>query len=246
MNTYGLPLSGSVTQTVIPAMYDSGNIIGWYLIPQTTFTNFPGEDVLELGDADVPIKSVTVDSPAGRTSYIAAVFPSDTPRNTTPWASSAMMSLVDGYYSNWVMASNGQGLRYDPGVLMRALKEGNFNLAVYVSGPTSPTVNDVAATWQASVKYAMLNGPSPCFDFNWVTLMSTDTQWLRIEVVSTPAALTAKVVGTPVAMRDGVMYDTIRIQRTGATVAAGSYEFVFNVYDQKGTSSPATLTLTVV
>lgn len=246
MNTYGLPISGTVKQTVIPVLFDSGNVIGWYLVSETTFTDFPGEDTLDLGDAEVPIKSVTVDSPKGRVSYIAAVFPSSTPSNTTPWASSSMMSLVDGYYSNWVMASGGQGLKYDPGNLLRALKDGNFNLAVYVPEPSSPVVNSLTATWQASVKYTMLNGPSPCFDFNWVTLMSTETQWLRIEVVSSPAALSAKVVGTPVAMRDGVVYDTIRIQRTGATVAPGAYEFVFNVYDQKGAESTATLTLTVV
>lgn len=246
MNKYGLPFSADSTQTILPALTEDGVVKGWYPIVQTVFDGT--ETSFTLPDVTVPLKTVTVDTPDGTKQYMAAVFPEGLPFNSQPWASSSLVKAEDGYYRWWSLPTESWVLHYGTGVFLDGLMH-NLDRAgaAAVPAPSAPTVaTPQARTWQASIAYAMLNGNCPFFDFNWVQQFtaSGETKPLRIEVLTSPSPLLAKVVGILTATQGGVLYDTIRVLKTGP-VATGLYVFTFKVYEEHGLSSNVTLNLTV-
>lgn len=263
MNKYGLPLkNGPITQTLLPVMYRSGVIIGYALIASTEFDGTETTYTLP-DDVELPITTVTEDvnptMPAKVVQFVAAVFSDNLPKNFAPWASSYIISpyVNEAPSSFWLMPAQGLVQRTSKGNLVTALMTG---MDLSTSAPTTPGAPEVTepATlyWKASVDYASLFGDCPFFDFNWVALFNatTDTRAMRINVVTVPEPiapstnppLLAKVVGIPVVVGQGVnLYDTIRILRMVDSIPPDDYEFTFEIIDELGQSTPATLTLTV-
>lgn len=263
MNQYGLPLAaGSVDQSILPVMYQSGRIIGYALITSTSFdgteTSYTLTDGLVL-----PLTTVTLDvdptQSARVTQYMAAVFSDGLPQGFAPWASEYVLApdINETPYRMWRLPAQTWALQYVPGNLVVALLSGMDSPTTPPTTPSPPTVSTPETLyWKASVSYLTLLGDCPFFDFNWVTLFSakTDTQALRIVVSANPAPIApstqapmvAKVVGQPVAVGAGsVRYDTIRIMRMVDALPANDYTFGFNIYDELGQVTPAVLTLTI-
>lgn len=254
-NQYGLPLTATSTQTILPAMTEDGVVRGWYPITQTTFDG--SETSFVLPDCTVPLKTVTVDSDSPLKQYMAAVWPVGLPFNSFPWASNSLVSPVDGYFRMWSLPTSTWMLRYGKGLFLDAITSSlNRAGAAVPTPPGAPTVSTPQArTWQASVSAQMLTGDCSFFDFNWVTLFTStgETVPLRIEVVSNPAPIApavtapmlAKVIGIPTAVNGGVLYDTIRILKNADALPPNTYAFTFNIYGEAGIAATATLNLTI-
>jgi hypothetical protein len=256
-----LPLTAPSKQTIVPAMYQSGRMIGFYSIALRTFTG--AETTLTLTDnVVVPIKSVTIDKdptkPGQPQQYMAAVFPDGTPNLLRPWASQDLREPSEGYLRMYSMPTETWMLRSQMSILQVALTQGMAGTVAAPTTPTAPTVTTPATLqWAASVSYEALLGDCPFFDFNWVTLFkaSSSTEAIRIVVTSNPgptaghtnAPMVAQIIGIPTAVGQGVVrFDTIRIMKMQDDVPAGTYSFGFNIYGENGLVTPSVLTLTVV
>lgn len=260
MNQYGLPLNADVVQALLPVMYESGRMIGYYPITQTTFDGSETEFTLS-NSQEVAITTVTIDedpTKEGRPlQYMACVWSDGTPWNTFPWANELLVSPAEGFYRFFIQPTQTWVLRYQPSNLQVALERGFANVATPPTPPGPPDVTTPATLfWKASVSYSGLLGDCPFFDFNWVTLFaaSSDTQAIRIVVTKNPdpvapattPPMVAQVIGIPTAVGAGIIrYDTIRIMRMQDTLATGDYEFEFNIYSEDGQVTPAVLTVTV-
>ncbi len=271
MNKYGLPLAQPSEQTILPAMTEDGKLRGWYTIGTTIFDGTETE--FKLIDCTVPLKTVTVDTPYPVKQYVAAVWPVGLPHNEEPWSSSSLLEVGDGYFRWYSLPSQGPVLHYGPGGLIGGLQT---NLAIMPPAPpipASPTIEDSAIMWYASIDYEMLNGNCTFFDFNWVTqLLGTTADYTKvshIEIAELPAPidpvtdptipLLAKVIGRPVAVVDTnvsgaagtQVYDTVRIIMNMQPLPKGTYEVKFNVHESRsapgtpGRVTPAVLTITV-
>lgn len=259
MNKYGLPLAAPSTQSILPVMYASGRLIGFFSIPSTVFTG--AETTFALSDTTVPIKSVTIDvdptRPNRTRQYMAAVYSDGTPNKLAPWASSALRLADEGYTRLYRMPTQTWATLYQPARLQVALETGMSRSAGTAPTTPAPTVTTPATLyWKTSISYQALLGDCMFFDFNWVTLFAASSSSLALRIVSTgvPAAtppfgppFAAQVLGIPTAVGAGAMrYDTIRIMRLLDTPpVAGAYTFNFNVYAEDGQVVPAVLTLTV-
>lgn len=254
MNQYGLPLASNSVQTVLPAMDESGRVYGFYPIASTTFTG--SETTFTLPDTEVPVKSVTVDPGHSVTQYMAAVWPIGLAHNYKPWEGSAsFVTNSEGYYRWYSMPTQGWVTHFGAGTLIKALNQG---MTSSYSAPSSaaPVAASAAMEWTASIDYSALYGDQRFFDFNWMTVFAAKSSLspVRIVVLSNPAPiapstvspLKATVVGTPVPTNNGPVYDTVRILKLGEEgLDQGEYVFTFRVYDDRGQSTPVTLTLTV-
>jgi len=248
MNQYGLPLTTPSVQTILPAIIQSGIVVGWYPIASHPFASFTLSD-----GTVVPITTVTKDNGMeGVQQYMAAVFPLGIANNYAPWASSLLIKPDAGYYRWWSLPTETWMLHFGYGTLLESLHT-RLNISnAQPAAPGAPTVTTPAAiTWQASIAFADLTGDCEFFDFNWITTFRASTTGvdpLRVVVVSNPAGtpppLVAKVIGIPQATAAGPIYDTIRILRL-AELSAGIYVFTFNVIDTAGQTTAVTFNLTV-
>lgn len=260
MNKYGEPLVANSTQSILPAMFESGKMIGWYSIASTEFDGT--ETVYTLPDGvELPITTVTLDAdptqPGRVEQYVAAVFSDGTPFSTQPWSSIYLRRPEEGYMRMYSLPTQAWTLRYQPSILQAALLTG---MDPTVPAPVVPEPPDVTTPatlmWKASIAYTALLGDCLFFDFNWVELFKakSSSEALRIEIVSNPAPIApspqppmvAQIIGIPVSVGAGaVRYDTIRIMKLQDVIPADDYEFAFNVYSEDGLVTPVTLTLTV-
>lgn len=254
---YGLALTASITQTILPALTQDGLVKGWYPIASHVFTG--SETSFTLSDGTVvPVMSVTKDKGMeGVQQYMAAVWPKGLASNYFPWASSVLVKPDAGYYRWWSLPTETWMLHFGYGTLLDSLHTRMNISAVVPSNPSAPTVTTpLALTWNASIAYDTLTGDCEFFDFNWITLFKSQTTSmdpLRIVVVSNPAGspppMVAQVIGIPQAVAAGLnagatIYDTIRIMKL-TELAAGAYAFTFTVYDSLGQTANVTLNLTV-
>ena len=270
MNRYDLPLTTPSKQSIIPAMFIDGRVIGFYLIASTTFTGAETTHTTTDGVV-VPLKVVTVDTnPSLRevTQYVAAVF-EETPsitlaatnqdvlrRRVESWSSADLILGDETAYRWYTQASQTWFLHFGDGTYIGALRDNlDFTVTAPVA-PVPPAATNGAMEWSASIAYQGLLGDCPFFDFNWMTLFKTKKpteEPLRIVVVSNPAPvapstrppLVAKIIGRPVSTTKGVVYDSLRILRLGDSVDPGNYVFQFQIVDEKDYKTNVTFTLTV-
>ena len=251
---YGLPLTTPSKQTILPALSQSGVVLGFYPIAETTFTGT--ETDYELSDCTVPLKSVTVDANThlNTTQYMAAVFPFSASVDQ-PWASADLIEGGDGTYRWYSQPTMTWMLHEGNGILIDGLINGLAQTVPPVVTPEPPVVEPATMEWNATLDYSALTGDCPFFDFNWMTIFaakSTGNAPMRIVVVSNPEpeapatipALKASVIGIPTATSQGAIFDTIRIMKL-LEVEAKDYTFEFKVFDITGLSTDVTLTLTV-
>lgn len=241
MNYYDKPLNNPIKQTILPAMTEDGLLRGWYPIDETFDTPLPA--VFDVGDNEVPLKVVTVDTTAAVKQFVAAVWPAGLPANSAPWASAMLIEPSDGYYSWWSMPTAGWRLHFGEGVLIDGMHTNLGKLNTGGGEPSNPpAANPAELKWHASASNLMFNGACPFFDFNWVTLFGqvNSTNLLKsISVVSVPAAtgtqtsppFIAQIVGIPTAVPGAVGYvrnDTVRII-AAYPPNAGEYVFKFSI-----------------
>ncbi len=252
MNKYGLPLTADSTQTILPAMLKSGQVVGWYPIISTAFAG--SETTFTLTDGVVvPITTVTIDKNYTQDKYsqqyMAAVWDTKAYVDQAPWASTDLISPNDGFSRMWSLATETWMLRYTPGAMIAALKSGVFDEGTPTVTPGGPTVTTPQTVrWKTSLSYAALNGNCLFFDLNWVAQFKASSGIDGIRIVPTvqPSGMIAKVIGIPQAIGvDSVIYDTLRILRTADVTPTGDYVFNFNVYDALGRSTAVVLTITV-
>jgi hypothetical protein len=266
---YGLPLSATSKQNILPAITEDGLIKGWYPIAETTFTG--AETTFVLSDSTVPVSSVTVDVapevtatekvvPPRTLSYMAAVFPKGLAANLSPWSSADLIPPDANVGSRWSLTTqNGALLVEGTSLLVQGLKGLDLNrpgaalpAAIQVPDVTTP----LALTWNSSMAYSLINGACSFFEFNWVTLFqasSQDITPLSISVVSVPpnihgsAPFAAVRVGPSVATPNGPVYSTMRVVRLHepGLIPTGVYVFVFRVMGAGGLTADVTLNLTI-
>jgi len=191
MNQYGLPLTTPSVQTILPAIIQSGIVVGWYPIASHSFAGTETSFTLSDGTV-VPITTVTKDNGMeGVQQYMAAVFPLGIANNYAPWASSLLIKPDAGYYRWWSLPTETWMLHFGYGTLLESLHT-RLNISnAQPAAPGAPTVTTPAAiTWQASIAFADLTGDCEFFDFNWITTFRASTTGvdpLRVVVVSNPA-----------------------------------------------------------
>lgn len=268
MNRYDLPLTTPSKQSIIPAMHKDGRVIGFYLIPSTTFTGTETTHTT-TDDIEVPLKVVTVDTNQHLrtvTQYVAAVFEETqsiqvvpnqyvVQKKPEPWHSTDLILGDETAYRWYTQATQTWFTHFGDGTFIGALRN---NLDITVEAPVAPEppeAENAVMEWRASMDYLGLLGDCPFFDFNWMTLFKTKTQKepLRIVVVSNPAPvapstrppLMAKVIGRPISTANGVIYDSIRVLRLGDSIEPGDYEFEFQIVDEKDLKTDVNFTLTV-
>lgn len=260
MNKYGLALAAPVTQTILPVMTETGNVIGFYAIASTEFDGTETTTTTSDGVV-VPLKTVTVDAnPEMRAvaQYMAAVWPRGLAVKYEPWASADLIAPGEGSYSWWSMPTQSWVHHFGKGFLLEAIQNNlEVNVAPRLPGPpTVPDASSNAQTWTASASYQALMGDASFFDFNWMTVFSAKNNNgadpLRISVLANPPAvggvvpMKASVIGMPVAIAGGgVVYDTIRVIRL-ATLTPGPYVFSFRITDTKDLTTDVTFTLNVL
>lgn len=263
MNKYGQRLLAPVTQTLIPAMNESGLMYGFYIINTTVFTG--SETSLTLIDTVVPLTTVTLDyNPTDTTrvtQYMAAVFSKNTPMNSQPWSSSALIPAGSGLSREWLLAAQGYGARSTQGVLLTAIHSTmapNLGPAPSAVVPPNPLVN-TPMQWSVSINNTMMqalpNGGA-FFDINWMGTFNTQSpvKGNSIAVLTNPSSgFRVGVIGTPVNAPSNpadpnsfqaMVYETLRFIYTTAT--AGDYVFTFRVTCADGSTTDIQLTLTLV
>lgn len=272
---FGLPLTASSKQTILPAITSKGMLMGFYPITATTFAGT--EKTFALSDYTVPITTVTlpakvqdgIGSGTGSrvSQYMAAQWPEeDEPQQ--PWTGSASwISPNDtGYYSWWSLPTASIMKHFGRGVLVNSLLV-RMNIVPATPGtPSAPAGTNAAIRWAVSIDNVSLDTSCPFFDFNWPQLFQTSfvsdpsqqgssVLPTRIDTVSNPPGGTFKAVvvqtngGQQSVAGGGVIYNTIRVMKLADNVAAADYTFTFNIsYVLNGAQlvTPVTLTLTVV
>jgi hypothetical protein len=183
-NQYGLPLAAPSTQTVLPVLTTSGNVVGFFPIASTTFAGT--EKSFVLADGSVPITTVTL-APKNLTNvndeqrveqFMAAQWP-EVEDGLTPWLgyTELVYSSVPntlGFYSRWALTPTKMINFFGRGVYLDSLK---FSLADFVNpsaaSPGNPQVTTPQALrWATSIDMAAFDPNCAFFDFSWTTLFN--------------------------------------------------------------------------
>jgi hypothetical protein len=168
-------------------------------------------------------------------------------------SASFVSSNADGAFSKSThsMPATGAVINAYRGVLATSLLVGmDASSAAPAPAPVGATASNATLNWSAGLVATSLAAECAFFDFNWVTLFQAKTgaTAVRLEVVSNPAsgAFKSSLVAIPTATPDGssVQFNTVRVIRIG-DATLGNHVFTYKVYDDKGTSTTCTLTLTV-
>lgn len=256
---YGLPLTTSSTQTILPVVINTNMVIGFYTIAKTTFAN-PMPATYALAEGPVSISTVTLpkgisdsNGPKVVPQYVASVL-TTSQAYARPWL--GYTSFIDpmsvGEFHRWSLPSTGAVLTQNDGALITALR---VSMATVVSpnvNPSAPNPQAGTLNWQASASVDSFNMECGFFDFNWVTLFketNSGVNPLRITTISNPTggSLKSTVVsgsGQDYVQNGASIFDTVRIILL-RPVPAGAYSFVFAVTDQYNQTANVNFTLNI-
>ena len=265
MIKFGEPLLSPITQSFLPVIVGSNNLMGVITITSAvyplgfktgTYTNKPVTTVTL--DASEP-----VDRAPTFNQYVAVHY-DYVINDYQPWADANFLNTQElGIYEQWSMPTGIVRLAQSEGVFLTSLMTGQMNPTVSTQPPTpAPSASPASISWNASVKW--LYSPQSSYvnfaDFNWIIAFnaksnSTDAP-VRIQFVSSTyyngttnvanSDIVAKVIGNPNYVgAGGVQFDTVRLIRVNDKLATGAYTFNFLVTNTSGKSVSAVLTLTV-
>jgi hypothetical protein len=274
MIEFGLPLMMPSTQTIIPILDQYGKSFGFFPITSTDFTgtettfNLPDGPVA-ITTVTLPPKVQNNTNVSRVSQYMAAVY-TPTQVAVAPWRGYA--EFVDsakpnniGFYSWWSMPPGNWFQHFGAGIFINSFEFG-MNEYVYEAPPSqgAPTVANPNATltWSTTIDLASFDGGGTFLDFSWIDLFmaslknnpnySPGQQIIPLSIATTSnppggyfKASVVQALGAQVTLPGGgEMFNTIRILRL-ADPTAGTYTFTFNILDNLGNTTPATLTLTV-
>lgn len=240
-------------QQILPVQDNYGRVLGFFAIPETTFSGQTQSVPLSKGAVTASLVKVPskADDPGAPTSYYAVVYPITNSQNqldTKNWVGYTEFVEADYGYAKWSVPTIGVIKHFSKGFIATAITQSLDVVAPSVAVANPPVATNSNLIW--TTQLANSNMLEIGFvDFNWLTQFqvsdSAKPLSIRVKTNDTTGTWRATLLGNPTDTGSGFEYTTIRLLKLKEVTASTTYTFEFTIVDANQLSVNATLNLTI-